>query len=40
MSRESKKILELGIGFAGAGIISFQDLILKNLYKLLKIEYE
>lgn len=40
MSRESKKILELGIGFAGAGIISFQDLILKSLYKLLKIEYE
>ena len=40
MEKETKKILELGIGLVGTGIISFSDLILKALYRYLNIPYE
>ncbi len=40
MEKEIKKLLELGIGLVGTGMISFSDLILKALYKYLNIPYE
>lgn len=40
MEKEIKKILELGIGLVGTGMISLSDLILKVLYKYFNIPYE
>lgn len=40
MEKEIKKILELGIGLVGTGMISLSDLILKALYKYFNIPYE